>query len=173
MRAVGMLAALALVSAGCVVRTVVMPPLENLMVRGFVAHADREWPGTRAQQAQTADTLDWLASAIQSLATTRRLAVPELEARLKELRALIQEFARGKPDDPGQADRLRRSFVAGAGLIDDLLVGAGLADGGRTTAVRRAAEALDVGRLPWRQPDAIERYFQAASEAVQRVDRGV
>lgn len=173
MRAMSSLLVIAIVGAGCIVRTVTVPAVQNLAVRGFIAHADREWPGTAQQQAQTADTLDWLASAIQSLAGTRRLSVPDLAARLQELRALVKEFAAGDSDELEQARLLRRTFAAGAALVDDLVVATGLERvGARESRLKRAAEAIDVSRLPRHQADTIERYFQRASEALQRVDRG-
>lgn len=173
MRAIPVLLLISIAGAGCVVRTVVLPPLQNLALRGFVAHADREWPGTPQQQAQTVDTLDWLAAAIQSLADTRRLAVTDLPQRIQELRALIKEFAAGDSGNVEQARMLQRAFAAGASLIDDLTAAAGLMEGGaRVSAVRRAADAIDVTRVPRGQPERIEGYFQRASEALQRIDRG-
>jgi hypothetical protein len=161
----------ALAVAGCVVRTVTLPPLENVAVRGFVGHAEREWPAGPSQ-AQTADTLDWLVSAVESLANNRRLPIDNLNARVREFRALLKEFA-GSAENVGRTRDLRRAFVAGAGLVDDLLFAAGLAQPGGRSPLRRAAESLDESRLPRQQTDVIERYFGAASEALQRVDRGV
>jgi hypothetical protein len=172
MRAISVLLLTVIAGAGCV-RTVVLPPLQNLALRGFVAHADREWPGTPQQQAQTVDTLEWLASAIQSLADTRRLGVTDLPRRIQELRGLIKEFAAGDPANVEQARMLQRAFAAGASLIDDLTAAAGLMEGGaRLSAVQQAAEAIDVTRVPRAQAERIERYFQRASEALQRIDRG-
>jgi hypothetical protein len=170
MRAFIALLVIALSATGCVVRTVTLAPLQNLAVRGFAAHADREWPGTAAQQAQTADTLDWLASAIQSLATNRRLAVPDLASRMRTLRATIEEFQRGSSEAPGQAHVLHRAFTVAASLVDDLLE---TADLDRAPELKRAVDDFDRTVLPRRQPEAIERYFKEASAALQRVDRAL
>jgi hypothetical protein len=165
--------AAAIVNSACA-RTVVVPPAQDLMVRGFVAHAERDWPGTAQQQAQTVDTLDWLASALQSLATTRQLSILDFTSRLQEFRALIKEFAAGDSGQLQQTLVLRRTLAAGAALIDDVVAAAGVAVSARdaVSAVRRAAESLDPQQLPRQQPDTIERYFRQASEALQRVDRG-
>jgi hypothetical protein len=172
MRIIALLIVLTL-GSGCV-RTIVIPPLQNLAVRGFVAHADRDWPGTAQQQALTVDTLDWLASAVQSLATAKRLSVENVAGRVQEFRALIKEFAAGKPDQLQQAVVLRRTFLTGAALIDDIVGAAGidLPDDDGASEVRQAAESLDPERLPQQQADAIERFFRQASQALQRVDRG-
>jgi hypothetical protein len=163
----------AAMSASCA-RTIVVRPLQDVSVRGFVAHAERDWPGTAQQQALTADTLDWLASAVQSLATTKQLRVADLPGRLQAFRALLKEFAAGDPEQLAQTLVLRRTFAAGAALIDDLVAAAGLEPAGDRppSDVRRAADALDSGRLPRQQAEVIERYFRQASQALQRVDRG-
>jgi hypothetical protein len=169
-RAAGVLLASAIAAAGCVVRTVTLEPLDNLAVRGFVAHADREWPAAPSQ-AQTADTLDWMASAVESLANTRRLPVTNVNGRVQQLHALIKEFASGDAASLDRTRVLRRIFTAGAMLVDDLLFAAGLEESKEGSPLRRAAESLDETLLPRRQPDVIERYFQAVSEALQRIDR--
>jgi hypothetical protein len=173
MRLIALFTAL-LLGSSCARSTVVMPPPQNIAVRGFVLHAERDWPGTAEQQAQTVDTLDWLASAVQSLATTKGLSIENLAGRLQEFRASIKELAAGKPDQLQQTSVLRRTFVAGAALIEDVAAAAGLdlAQDAGMSAVRRAAESLDPERLPRQQADAIERYFRQASAALQRVDRG-
>lgn len=112
---------------GCV-KTVVVPPLQNAAVRGFAAHADREWPGTAQQQALTVDTLDWLASAIQSLASTRQLSVGDLPARVQALRVQLKAFAGGNAEQLEQAARLRQLFMTAAALLNDVVVAAGRSD---------------------------------------------
>jgi hypothetical protein len=173
MRLIEMLLITALAS-GCV-RTVVVAPVQNLAVRGFMAHADREWPGTAQQQAQTADTLDWLAAAIQSLATTKLPADSDRAKRIQEFRALIKEFSSGNPERTDQALVLRRTFATGAALIDDLVTAVELDRSARrrVSALRGVAESVDPGRPPRRQPDVVERYFHQASELLRRVDRGM
>jgi hypothetical protein len=158
--------------SGCT-KPVVVAPAQNLAVRGFVAHAERDWPGTPQQQTLTVDTLDWLATAIQSLATAKQLTVPNFAGRMQEFRAELKKFASGKPEQPGQATMLRQLFLSGAALVDDVANSAGVEDADdQLTAVRRAAESFAEQQLPQKQPDVIERYFQAASQALQRVDRG-
>lgn len=158
----------AIAGTSCV-RTVYITPVQNLALRGFIAHAEENWPATPQQQAQTADTLDWLASAIQSLATTKSLTVADLSTKLQAFRASIKEFAAGKPDNPEQPRTLQRMFVDGASLVDELLAASHL---DRATAVSQAAEALDLNQPLQRQPRIIERYFREVSGALQRVDRG-
>ena len=172
MRLVVLLSITALAS-GCV-RTVVVAPVQNLAVRGFMAHADREWPGTAQQQAQTVDTLDWLASAIQSLATTKLLPDPDRTKRIQDFRALLKEFSSGNSERTEQALVLRRTFAAGAALVDDLVTAVRLdrSARARVSALHRAAESVDPARAPRRQPDVLERYFYQASELLRRVDRG-
>jgi hypothetical protein len=165
--------AVAAVASGCT-RTVVVQPLQNVSVRGFVLHADREWPGTPEQQALTADTLDWFASAIQSLATTRQLTVRDLPTRMQEFQSALKEFSAGDSKQVQQAVVLQRLFSSGADLVADVAAAAGLAEdaGDDVSNVRRAAESLDENRLPSQQPDVIEAYFREASRLLQRVDRG-
>jgi hypothetical protein len=160
-----------IVTAGCLVRTVTLAPLENIAVRGYVAHAEREWPAAPSQ-AQTADTLDWLATAVESLANTRRLPIDNLARRVRELRALITEFASGSAESLTRTRTLRRAFLSGAALVDDLLFAAGLKDSRDRSGMWRTAESLDEAQLPRRQSDVVERYFRQVSDALQRVDRG-
>ena len=169
--AAGVLLVSVVAAVGCIVRTVTLPPLDNVAVRGFVAHADREWPAAPSQ-AQTADTLDWLATAIESLANNRRLPIDNLSGRVRELRTLIKQFAGASAESPERTRLMRGAFMTASRLVDDLLFAAGLEESSDRSPLRRAAEALDVRRLPREQPDAIERYFREASEALQRVDRG-
>jgi len=171
MKAVVLVAAAAL-CASCV-RTVVIPPLENVAVRGFVAHAERDWPGTAAQKTLTTDTLDWLAMAVESLVKTKQLSITEFSPRLREFRAAIEEVAAGNPQELEQTLRLRRTFEIGAALIADLIVAAGLerSGDGYVSEIRDAAGSLDAAKLPHRQPEAIEQYLERASEALQEVDR--
>lgn len=166
-----MLVASGVVAAGCVVRTVTLAPLENIAVRGYVAHAEREWPAAPSQ-AQTADTLDWLATAVESLANNRRLPIDNLSGRVRELRALIKEFASGSAESLTRTRTLRRAFLTGAALVDDLLFAAGLKDSRKRSVIWDTAESLDEAQLPRRQPAVIERYFRQVSDALQRVDRG-
>jgi hypothetical protein len=169
MRSFGVIVA-GVLAAGCVVRTVTLAPLDNLAVRGFVAHAEREWPAAPSA-AQTVDTLDWMAMAVESLAGTRRLAVENLPARLGQLRASIKEFSSTGAESLTRTRVLKRIFTDGAGLIGDLARAAGTRDVDYE-ALERVAGALDIDELPRNQPDVIERYFQEASNALQRVDRG-
>jgi hypothetical protein len=67
---------------------------------------------------------------------------------------------------------LRRAFASGAQLIDDLAFAAGVNEKKGRSPLLRAAESLDERELPRQQPDAIERFFLAASDALQRIDRG-
>jgi hypothetical protein len=157
-------------AAACVVRTVTLPPLENVAVRGFVAHAEREWPAAPSGP-QTVDTLDWMVTAVESLANNRRIAVDNLSGRVRQVRGLIKEFSSMNAESLERTRVLRRIFVDGAALIADLAFAAGTDDVDRA-ALRRAAESLDVNQLPRRQSERIERYFQAASEALQHIDRG-
>lgn len=168
-RALGVLLASGLMAAGCVVRTITLAPLDNIAVRGYVAHAEREWPAAPSQ-AQTADTLDWLAMAVESLANTRRLPIDDLSGRVRELRALIKEFAGS--ESLSRTRTLRRAFLSAAALVDDLTFAAGLKDSRKRSVIWRTAEALDETELPRRQPEVIQRYFQQVSDALQRVDRG-
>lgn len=171
LRPAAVLVVSAVAAAGCIVRTVTLAPLENLAVRGYVAHAEREWPAAPSQ-AQTADTLDWMTSAVESLGNNRRLPIDNLAGRLRELRVLIKEYASANGEDLARTRTLRRAFLTGASLVDDLLFAAGLERSRDRSSIRRAAEALDEAQLPRRQPDVIERYFQEVSDALQRVDRG-
>jgi hypothetical protein len=157
-------------SAACVVRTVTLPPLENVAVRGFVLHAEREWPAAPSG-AQTVDTLDWMITAVESLANNRRIAVDDLSVRVRHLRTLMKEFATINAESVERTRVLRRVFSDGAVLIGDLAFAAGV-DAVKPADLRRAAESLDLNQVPGRQADRIERYFQAASEALQHIDRG-
>jgi hypothetical protein len=112
-----------------------------------------------------------MAMAVESLANNRRIAVDGLSGRVRQLRGLIKEFTAASPESLGRTRVLQRAFVDGASLIGDLAFAAGVDDVDRRS-LRRAAEALDPNQLPHRQPDKIERFFHAASDALQRIDRG-
>ena len=162
---------LVLAVSACV-RTVVVAPLDNPGVRGFVAHADREWPGTPQQQTLTVDTLDWLATAVQSLATTRQVASAEFPKQLQEFRATLKEFAAGDPSQLQQTAVLERLFTQSATLVSavsDTVNDDELRE--QLSSVKTAAAALDSDRLPREQPDTIERFFRETSIALQRIDR--
>ena len=169
MRRTVAIAASVLIGSGCVVRTVTLKPLDNIAVRGFVAHAEREWPAAPSG-AQTADTLDWLVLAVESLARSHAADVPDLAGRVRDVRALLSEFTAANAQSLERTRILRRAFAESAALISDLSAAVDAGDVDRA-ALRRAADALDPNQLPREQPDAIERYFQAASEALQHIDR--
>jgi hypothetical protein len=160
-------------AVGCV-RTVALPPLQNVAVRGFVAHAEREWPGSPEQQELTADTFDWLATAMESLATTRQLEVADLSGRMQQLRADLKEFSGGEAGRAEQTAVLRKLFSSGADLLSDVARASGMEGKvrGGLSNVRRAAESLDDSRPPSEQAEVIEKYFREASDVLQRLDRG-
>jgi hypothetical protein len=111
--------------------------------------------------------------AIQSLATSKQLDVPDFATRMQDLRAGITTFAAGKSEAVEQTVVLRRALTTSAALIADLADLADAADLDRPDQLRRVAESLDSSRPPRQQPDTIERFFRLASDTLQRLDRGV
>ena len=128
-------------------------------------YVQREWPGERAQQDMSCRALRLMADAIDAVSVAKdpRQSANEM-ARLRER---IQEYCSGRPDDGAQADKLRRTFIAGAAAINQLATSRPpRALAAHLNAVERAAQSLDDHGLLRRQPDVIERFFHHAAEAL-------
>lgn len=153
-------------------QTPAAPPTDPLL-RTYVEHVAREWPGESAQQALTGESLTLLADAVGSVAERKQLSSPQVRLAVEQLRRQTAEYQVGTPGTLEQSKRLRRTFATAAELVASLVDRAGLEQqpvDPRLSALGRAADSLDDEMLLRRQPDVIERFFHHAGEALRRID---